>query len=128
MDLLVRQSLTMAGPRRDVSLGGCPWAVPHGSGLAETLNRAYLKGLWGFFFLNFMWTIFKVFIEFLGSGGVLFWFLAMRHVRSQLPDQGSNLQPLHWKVKSQPLDHQGSSGLWGLKRFRHAECLGHSKC
>ena len=30
----------------------------------------------------------------------MFWFLAMRHVRSQLPDQGSNLQPLHWKVKS----------------------------
>ena len=26
---------------------------------------------------------------------------------SQLPDQGSNPHPLHWKAKSHPLDHQG---------------------
>ncbi|XP_061029329.1 cytochrome b5 type B isoform X1 [Eubalaena glacialis] len=31
-----------------------------------------------------------------------------RHVGSWLPDQGSNLHPLHWKAKPQPLDHQGS--------------------
>ena len=39
-----------------------------------------LKG-GGFFFFNMMWTILKVFIEFLGFGeGVCFGFLAMRHV------------------------------------------------
>ena len=37
-----------------------------------------------------------------------FGFLAARHVGSELPDQGSNPHPLHWKAKSQPLDHQES--------------------
>ena len=120
LDLLVSQSLTMAGSRRDVSLGNCPWAVPHGSGLAETLNCG------DFCFLISCGPFLKSLLNFWVRGGGLFW--AMRHVRSQLPDQGSNLQPLRWKVKSQPLDHQGSPGLWGLKRFRQAECLGHSKC
>ena len=32
-----------------------------------------------------------------------------RHLGSYLPDQGLNLYPWHWKVKSQPLDHQGSA-------------------
>ena len=27
---------------------------------------------------------------------------------SDLPNQGLKLHPLHWKVKSKPLDHQGS--------------------
>ena len=35
-------------------------------------------------------------------------FLALGHEESQLADQGLNPQPLHWKVKSQPWDHQGS--------------------
>ena len=35
-------------------------------------------------------------------------FLAMRHVGSQLPNQGSGWHLLHWKRKSKPLDHQGS--------------------
>ena len=30
-----------------------------------------------------------------------------QHVGSQFPDQRLNLRPLHWKVDSQPLDHQG---------------------
>ena len=30
----------------------------------------------------------------------MFAVLAMRHVGSWIPDQGSNLYPLHWKVKS----------------------------
>ena len=49
-----------------------------------------------------MWTIFKVFIEFITVQLLLYAliFLAMRHVRSQLPDQGSNPHPLHWKVHS----------------------------
>ena len=40
----------------------------------------------------------------------IFWsfFLAQRHVRFQLPYQGSNLPFLCWKAKSQLLDHQGS--------------------
>ena len=33
---------------------------------------------------------------------------APRHVVSQFPDQGSNQRPLHCKMDSQPLDHQGS--------------------
>ena len=34
-------------------------------------------------------------------------YLALRLVRSGLPKQGSNAYPLHWKVQSDPLDHQG---------------------
>ena len=37
-----------------------------------------------------------------------FGFLATRHVRFQLPNWGLNLHPSHWKMKSQPLDFQGS--------------------
>ena len=40
-----------------------------------------------------MWTIFKVFIEFV-TILLLFSILAF-----WLPDQGSNPPPLHWKVK-----------------------------
>lgn len=47
-----------------------------------------------------MQTIFKVFnllqYSLLSFGS----FLALKHVRSQLPNQGSNSHPLHWKVKS----------------------------
>ena len=35
-------------------------------------------------------------------------FLATRHMVSELPDQGSNWQLLHWKLSTQPLAHQGS--------------------
>ena len=34
-------------------------------------------------------------------------YLAVRLVGSELPKQGSNAYPLHWKVQSEPLDHQG---------------------
>ena len=49
-----------------------------------------------------MRTIFKAFIELVA---LLFLFyvlivLAMRLVGSELPDQGSNLHSLHWKLKS----------------------------
>ena len=55
-----------------------------------------------FFKIFLMGTIFKVFIE---SATVLFLFyifgsLASRHVGYELPDQGSNLYLLHWKLKS----------------------------
>ena len=45
--------------------------------------------------------IFKVFIEFviILLPSLYFGFLASGHVGSQLPDQGSNLHPLHWKAK-----------------------------
>ena len=35
--------------------------------------------------------------------------LATRHVGSWLPGQGSNLHPLHWKVKAYPLNPPGKS-------------------
>ena len=38
----------------------------------------------------------------------LFFGLTAQRAVSQFPDQGLNLRPLHWKAKSQPLDHQGS--------------------
>ena len=51
-----------------------------------------------------MWIILKVFTEFVyNTASVLcFGFLAA------LPHQGSNPDPLHWKLKCQPLDCQGS--------------------
>ena len=53
-----------------------------------------------------MWTIFKVFIEFITISLVLhFVFLTVKHVGSWLPDQGLNLCHLHWKcgiLKSGP--------------------------
>ena len=38
--------------------------------------------------------------------------MATRHVESLLPDQRSNPYPLHWKVRSQPLDCQGGPALY----------------
>ena len=58
----------------------------------------FLFFLRSFFFL-LMWIIFNVSIEF-GSILLLFYVLGMRHVGSQLPSQGLNLQPPPWKVKS----------------------------
>ena len=58
-----------------------------------------------------MWTSFKVLIEFVAVL-LLFYvlvFLAVSHVGSELPDQGSNLHPLHGKAKSQLLYHQRNS-------------------
>ena len=51
-----------------------------------------------------MWALFKVFIEFVTTLLLhnVFVFLAMRHVGSQLPDQGLNLHTLHWR---QNLNH-----------------------
>ena len=64
------------------------------------------------FFLNFtlliyfsrfslIWTIFKHFIKFVTVSLVLCSGpLAVRHVGSQLPDQGLTSHPLHWKAQS----------------------------
>ena len=57
-----------------------------------------------------MWTLLKVSTTFITTVLLFlcFRFLAARHVGSYLPDQGLNLHPLHWKVKSEPLDCWGS--------------------
>ena len=49
-----------------------------------------------------MWTILKYFLNLLQYcfWDFFFFFLAMRHVGSQLPSQRLNLQPLYWKAKS----------------------------
>lgn len=49
-----------------------------------------------YFHLFWGGAIFKVFIEFIGIL-FLFYLLMERHVRSWLPDQESNLSPLHWQ-------------------------------
>ena len=35
----------------------------------------------------------------------VFFFLVVRPVGSQLPNQGSDSHPFHWEAKSKPLDH-----------------------
>ena len=48
------------------------------------------------FFFFLMWTILKVFTEFVTILLVLWYgFLAAKHEGSYLPDQGSNPHPLH---------------------------------
>ena len=81
-----------------------PQGLPSLFWLSSLIFRS--KDLWAFFLKTFflMWTIFEVFIEFVAIlllFHVLF-FLAMRHVGSQLPDWGLNPHPLHWEVKYPP--------------------------
>ena len=45
----------------------------------------------------------------------------MRNVGPKLPTQGSNPHLLHWKAKSQPLDHQGSPLFDALKGGQQPE-------
>ena len=54
-----------------------------------------------------MWIIFKVFIELVTILLLGFGVLGYK-ARGILLNQGSDPYPLHWKVKSQPPDHQGS--------------------
>ena len=72
------------------------------------------------FFISIDWVLVAVCRIFVASRGVFrcgLWTLqllcaglvAQWHVRSQFPTQGSNPHPLHCKVNSKPLDHQGSS-------------------
>ena len=68
-----------------------------------------------------MWIIFTVLIEFvtilllLYILGFFFYFLAARHMGSQLSNQGLNLHPIHWKAKSQPLAQGSLSKFTSLK-------------
>ena len=67
-------------------------------------------------FKRFFWCApFLVFVEFITTLLLLFYvcfffFLALRHVGSWIPNQGLNSQSLHWKVKFYPLDCKGSPG------------------
>ena len=65
---------------------------------------------------------FKAFVEFVTILLLfyVFWVLAKRHVRSQLPEEGANPHPLHWKVKSYPLNHQGSPLGVGILQAPHS--------
>ena len=58
----------------------------------------------------FTWTIKKIFIEFVTILSLFYvLFFGMRSIWDlKLPDQRSNPHPLHWKAKSQLLDHQES--------------------
>ena len=49
-----------------------------------------------------MWTIFKVFIEFVTILFLFYVLFFFGHKACGIlaPDKGSNLHPLHWKVKS----------------------------
>ena len=61
------------------------------------------------FLIFFLWTIFKVFVEFV-TILLLFYilvFLGCKHVESKLLNQGLSLYSLHWKVKSELLAHHG---------------------
>ena len=62
------------------------------------------------------WNVQSMGSQIVGHDWVTFTFTATLQADSllseppgKLPAQGSNLQPLHWKVKSSPLDHQGVS-------------------
>ena len=46
--------------------------------------------------------------------------VALRHVVSYFPDQGSNPHSLHWKADSEPLDHQRSPVFFFIF-FAHCE-------
>ena len=74
-----------------------------------------------------MWTIFWslnwIFLQY-----SLFCLLATRHVGSWFPVRGSNLLPLHWKVKPQPLDHQGSPCMLILLIFFFGIFLKSTEC
>ena len=63
-----------------------------------------------FLFVYLMWTNFKVFIDLTTTLLLLFmfWvFLAVRCVGFLASGPGIKPTPLHWKVKSKPLDNQG---------------------
>ena len=80
-----------------------------------TINFIFLK-------IFLIWTIFKAFTEFVIASVFCFGFLAAMHVGSLLPNQGSNPHPVRWKVKSQPLDHQGSPTAINTKNYPKRNC------
>ena len=79
----------------------------------------WLKLIFFLFKIFLRWTISKVFIPSVTTLPPLlcFGFSAERHGGSQLPSQGWNTHPLHWKAKSQPLDRWGSPEANVKRRF-----------
>lgn len=75
----------------------CPsWFLLLLSCLRNSFLYSVHKDVVLYFHLFLGGTIFKVFIEFIGIL-FLFYLLMERHVGSWLPDQESNLSPLHWQ-------------------------------
>ena len=71
-----------------------------------------VQGPWGshcalvVLFIWLCWSLLWPADYFLLTGSTALW-----HVGSWFPDQGLNPFPLHWKIHSEPLDHQGSPWL-----------------
>ena len=76
-------------------------------------NKGTVSCKRGFFFFKIfflMWTIFKVFIEFV-TILLLFYvfsFFGCEACGILAPQPGMEPAPSHWEAKSEPLDHQGS--------------------
>lgn len=65
---------------------------------------------WFFFSLISFFFVCELFFKSLLTIASVWWcffFPTLRHVGSQLPTWGSNLSPLHWLAKFQPLDNKG---------------------
>ena len=105
------------GHSQEKTAKSLPWQNHHISKTFQNLLK-FFKHL--FFFLGNLRILvffFKIFLcePFLKplifynitSIFLCFCFLAIRHVGSLHPNQGSNPYLLHWKVKSQPLNCQG---------------------
>ena len=72
--------------------------------------KSFFFFAYNFFFKIFflMWTIFSLFGVCSNITSLLCFGFLERHAGFQLPDQQSNLRPLHWKAKSSALESQGS--------------------
>ena len=82
--------------------------------MTMTIDRCEVC-VWVFFFL--MWTILKLFIEFV-TILLLFYvfpFFSLKACGILAPWPGIKLHLLHWKVKSSPLDHQGNPCVWSSR-------------
>ena len=85
--LMSSQSLLMAGT--------------HWAGFSSDRGRGSMVF---FFWLYWVFIVVRGLLQLWHMGLV-----ALGHVRSQFPHQGSNPFPLHWKADSKPLAHQGQS-------------------
>ena len=63
-------------------------------------------------FFSFLFFFFLIYIEFVIILLLCFRFLTSMDLGSQLPGQGSEPTPLHWHLKSKPLDNRGSPNNW----------------
>ena len=79
-------------------------ASPFQPPLADSFWFSFLRFFQCGPFLSLYWICYNIASLFYGLGFFFFFWL----VGSKLPDQGSNLCPLHWKTKSSPWYHQGN--------------------